>query len=103
MLISHAAASAAENGCPKRGTSAATAAPVRSASTATAMQTLNARASNVDIGHLALRADAPAGNHVAVLHRKCRHRRGRPGLAALGKESGPARLHVARLVGRAAE
>src|SRR5262249_38344868 len=104
MLMSHAAASAGETGCPKWGASAASTAPAGSASASTrAAQALEAGLSHIHIGHLALGADAPAGDHVAMFHRERRHGCVSPRFAALGEERGPARLDVAGLVGCPAE
>src|SRR5262249_47904401 len=97
MLMSHGARSAGEIGWPKRGASAATAALTPSASTQ-ARPSL----SRVNMAHLALRVDAPAGNRVEVLHGEGADRRRALGLAALGEERGAARLLIAGLVDGAA-
>src|SRR5687767_2554569 len=59
--------------------------------------------SGVDMLHLAIRLDAPAGRAVEVLareRRRVRHRR--PGLTPPGDDLGARGLHVAALVPRAA-
>src|SRR5215470_18093897 len=111
MLMSHAAASAGEIGCPRWGLSAAEAAPAQASSAPAATMTArlpdrsvpDTEVSNVNIGHLPFRADAPTGDHVAMFHRERGHVRRNLGRAALGQESHPARLHIAALIGRPAE
>src|SRR5262245_31167663 len=91
MLMSHAAASAGEIGCPRRGPSAAGAALTRASSATKATMTAplserratDAEVSNVNIGHLPLCADAPTGGHIAVFHRERGHVRRNLGRAAL--------------------
>src|SRR5260221_3956684 len=103
MLMSHAAASAGEIGCPKCGVSAAIPAPAWNANAATRAASLpDIDVSHVDIGHLALGTHAPAGDQVAMLHRECIDIRRVLRRPALSDESGPARLKDSGLVGGAA-
>src|SRR5262245_49115511 len=97
MLMSQGARSAGVIGCPNRGASAASATLRPSAS-----PVAKASISRIDMAHLALVIDPPAGDGVTVLHRKRRHVRRTPGRAALGDECLSARLHVAGLVRRTA-
>src|SRR5262249_17891534 len=97
MLMSQGARSAGGIGCPNRGAAAASA-TLRPSITIVA----NASISRIDMAHLALVIDPPAGDGVAVLHRKRRHVRRTPGRAALADECLSARLHVAGLVRRTA-
>src|SRR5262249_34131333 len=97
MLMSQGARSAGVIGCPNRRASAAWATLRPSAS-----PVAKASISRIDMAHLALVTDPPAGDGVAVLHRECRHVRRTPGRAALGDECFSRRLHVAGLVRRTA-
>src|SRR5262249_61852469 len=81
MLMSQGARSAGVIGCPNRRASAAWATLRPSAS-----PVAKASISRIDMAHLALVTDPPAGDGVAVLHRECRHVRRTPGRAALGVE-----------------
>src|SRR5215813_9161487 len=98
MLISHAAMSAAPNGLPRLGPSAA-AAPATSES-ASQMQGITPL--RIDMLDLPRAVDGPAGDGIEVLVRKRHGRRDRLQLAAVGDELGAGRLHVAGLVPGAA-
>src|SRR5262245_40393479 len=97
MLMSQGARSAGAIGCPNRGASAALAALRQSTSAAA-----TARLSRIDMTHLAVAIDPPALDQVAVLHRERRHIGSTSGRTAFGNECLSRRLHVARLVRRAA-
>src|ERR1700736_2934983 len=80
-LMSHAAASAGEIGGPRRGPSAAEAAPAQASRATAATKTArlperrvpDAEVSNVNICHFPFCADAPTDNHVAMFHRERGH------------------------------
>src|SRR6516164_669505 len=97
MLMSQGARSAGVICCPNLGASAASARLRPGAS-----PVAKASISRIDMAHLALVINPPAGDGITVLHRKRRHVGRTPGRAALGDECLSARLHVARLVRRTA-
>src|SRR5215831_15572352 len=97
MLMSQGARSAGVIGCPNLGVSAASATLRPSISIVA-----KASISRIDMAHLALVINPPAGDGVPVLHRERRHVRRTPGRAALDNECLSSRLHVAGLVRRTA-
>src|SRR5262245_1865365 len=95
MLMSHSAKSASLTDWPRPGVSAA--ALVASTSAAATRSVLR-----IDMFHLALVVDGPAGDHIHVPHRERGDREVRSGLAAFGDDLRTRRLHIAGLVPGAA-
>src|SRR5437773_11552556 len=98
MLMFHAERSAALIGCPRFG-DCAKAALERRVSVAMRAAALSL---SVYIFHLPRALDRPAGDRVVVLAREGGDGRDSSGLAAYRDDFGSRRLHVARLVPRAA-
>src|SRR6266853_5642152 len=97
MLMSQAAMSAGSIGLPRLGPSA------KAAPDPSAIASTNAcRGLGVNMFHLPFAVDRPTREAVVVLVRETEQRRNIPGLAALGDELRPGRLHVAGFVPRAA-
>src|ERR1700675_2559014 len=98
MLISHAAMSTGSIGFPRLGVSAI-AAPAKTTSAAKTLEVSGLRVNMLDHS---LVIDSPACHGIEVLVRKGQDGRNLLQLAALGHELGAGRLHIARLVPRAA-
>src|ERR1700719_5244850 len=100
MLMSKSASSASLTGLPSPGRSAATAVAAPPSASMRGMTTI--KRLSVDMLDLPFVVGSPARDDVHVPHREGGHRNVDLGLAALGEHLGAGRLHVARLVPRAA-
>src|SRR5262245_34415531 len=99
MLMSQAAKSFGDMGCPNFCPSAAVAARQPSASVS---RTMDAVLSGIDMAHLAIGVDCPARNRIEMTGENCGHGRHTFGLTALRYECRPGRLNVAGLIRRTA-
>src|ERR1700719_3666497 len=100
MLKSQSARSDSLTGLPSPGRSAATAGAAQSSASMRGMTTV--KRLSVDMLALPVVVGGPARDDVHVPHREGGHRNVDLRLAALGEHLGAGRLHVARLVPRAA-
>src|SRR2546426_792334 len=102
MLISQAAISAGEIGFPRLGPWAKAALEPRMRANRHMTAALNVICLGINMFHLPRAVDAPARGAVVVLAGEARHARHRLGLAASGDDLSAGRLHIARLIPRAA-
>src|SRR5262245_8885110 len=99
MLMSQAAKSCGDMGCPNFCPSAAVAVPQPRERVS---RTIDAVLSCIDMAHLAIGVDCPARNRIEMTGENCGHGRQSFGLTAFRYECRPGRLNVAGLIRRTA-